>query len=209
MTGSGTEERRNIGLMALDRITWTKLATWRASFLSKAVMALSISALFLANVAPVLAQYDIPLPSMTRTFLGSLLYIAGWLVFAARVPSQLSRGGEIYDIVGRMKTLTDWNFFDNYRQDAVNAVNRIGDKQLYPKHIRTFLKGRSVAANALTPQTKNWIDQTAGLYQAYIQMRDHDRPFWRAVTALLLLGGTGALFWSAAATIVKAICTLL
>jgi len=196
-------------LRALDRLTWRMLADWRGSFVSKAVMALSISALFLANVAPLLERYHIPYPPMTRLFIGSVVYLAGWLVFALAVPSQLSRGGEIYDIVGRMKMLTDWEFFDGQRGMAETRADKIKDNAFYPEKKRTLLDRRKNDAASLTKDCTSWTDQTAGLYQAYVQTLDYDRPFLRLTTTLLLGIGTAALFWPVALNILNATLSLI
>lgn len=209
MTSTGQGQTRSIILRALDRLTWRTLADWRGSFVSKAVMALSISALFLANVAPLLERYHIPYPPMTRLFIGSIVYLVGWLVFALAVPSQLSRGGEIYDIVGRMKMLTDWKFFDGQRGMANTRVEKINDNVVYPQKKRTFLEDRNKAAASLTKDCTNWTDQTAGLYQAYVETLDYDKPILRLTTALLLGIGTGALFWPVALNIVNAALSLI
>ncbi len=209
MTGVSSPEVRGPLYMALDRLSWTMLAGWRNSFLSKAIMALSISALFLANVVPVLREHGIKIPQMDRMFLGSVLYLLGCVIFAFRAQPQLSRGGEIHDIVARMKTLTDWNFFDGYRRMAKARMERIEQQGLYPIARKGFLEKSSKAAEALTAGTINWIDQTAGLYQAYLQTLDLDRPIARACTAALLASGTALLFWPVAVNVFRAAMGLL
>lgn len=200
-TSAAGTEKRALPLALLDRLTWLTLANWRDSFFSKAVTALSISALFLANAAPLLAQHGIALPQMTRMFVGSALYLAGCAAFALRVPSQLSRGGEIYDIVSRMKMLTDWSFFDSYRDMAEKGSTRIAGHHIYPPDKKCFLTTRVDEAKQLTAETVNWIDQTAGLYQAFIEIRNYERPIARVVTAALLGAGTCILFWPVAVNI--------
>lgn len=177
--------------------------------MSKAVTALSLSALFLSNIQPIFDKFEISVPGITRVFVGSLLYISGSLLFALRVPSQLSQGGEIYDVVHRLKILTDWKFFDSYRTMATSRNAKFNTKidNAFPSKIRKLLNEKVSASASITNEI-GWSDSTAGIYQAYLEVLNYERPWSRFLTSALILTGIITLFWPLLENVTNAICGL-
>jgi hypothetical protein len=187
----------------LDRIDWVSLGKLRSSVMSRAISVLSISSLFLANAAPLVRELNLPTGTIERLFVGSILFLTGSLIHALRAPSYLATGAEVVEVVSRMRTLTDWNYFNGLRVEATNAHldASTGRKAYYPPEFIAALQRRITTANGIEEGDSELTDKTPGLYQAYLELLKYSRPLARVLTASLMLAGSLILFWPVLANV--------
>lgn len=170
-------------------VTWIGLGRVKDSFLGKAVTAISLAALVLGNVGKVLTDVGLDPLSAKLTFIGGAAFIVGYLSFSLFVPSEFRRSGEVDEIVGRLKELSDFEFFKSRRNLAAALMTKIGLGTSFglPEGDRLFLQNR--VADALGATLKTWEAKSSSLYHADINLRQYARPIARMWVALAF--GTG------------------
>lgn len=190
-----------------DRITWVSLGRIRDSFLGKAITGISLAALVLGDIGKALTDVGVDLWSIELTFLGGLAFLAGYLGFSLCVPSEFRKGGDIDEIVGRLRGISDFEFFVSRRNMAKCLLADIeaGCVFGFPESARRFLRTK-IGDTAYT--TINELNtQTSSLYHADLNIRSYIRPFARILISLAFTLGVILLAAPTIFNILKAINT--
>ena len=105
------------------KTTWIALSRLRNSFLSRAILALSLSALVLAHLSDLLERQGVDTQSLRFLFVGGIVFLLGYLLFAHWAPSEFGQPGELYDHVQRMGTVADVDF-DKSRLEMAKGLKQ-------------------------------------------------------------------------------------
>lgn len=187
------------------KITWVGLSRLRNSFLSRAILALSLSALVLAHLSDVLERQGVDTLSLRFLFFGGVVFLVGYLLFGLWAPSEFGQPGELYDHVQRMGTVADADF-DRSRLDMAQLLcKRFTTKRRFgvPAGLLEGLR-RSIQpaedhfvkedaktdchGNKRPPAALN-ADVRAGLFHADMALRQHDFPIKRMLIWFVIVAG--------------------
>lgn len=183
---------------------WVVLSRHRNSFLSRAVTALSLSSLVLANFPLILIGLE-PF-TLQLTFAGSLIFLIGYLLFGLWVPPEFSQLGEVHDQVRRMRDISDIEFIKSRLQLSANLIDRMNARHVLkpPQPLVNLLKKK-----VLSLKDKDAVDQNeaAGLFHADLSLRKHDSPALRLATAGIIIVGVSCLAFSTIRNVLRVIAS--
>jgi hypothetical protein len=179
-------------------LSWTQLGELRDSFFSRVLTALSLAALVIVSAAPKLDEIGLSIDVGTAriVYIGGLLFVAGYVGYALLAPVELRRPGQIDEIVGRMMTLADWQFFESRRRLATHLLQTERMKTFFspPDHAKVFLAHQLGLVDAFTEKSP-WKDSAPALYHADLNLRQFTSPGFRFLVAALLAAGSGAVLF--------------
>ena len=184
--------------------TWVVLSRFRNSFFSRAVTALSLSSLVLANLPGLLARSGIDNFSLRLVFTGSLIFLLGYLLFLFWAPPEFSQSGEIYEHVQRMQSLADKEFVESLMNASTGLVDRARLRKTFVAPI-ALIKGLEEKAKALQGKNNFEVGEMAGLFHADLALRQHDWPVRRLVIAAALVLGAACLAFPTIRNVLRAI----
>lgn len=171
-------------------LNWIRLGWVRSSFLSKALAAVGLAAGVLTGNEDAIKNAGFDAIWSGSVFWGSIIFLAGYLYFALRVPVEFRRAGEIDEIVGRMSGLTNWLFFESRRTLAKRLLEKERSRRLLraPDDAIRFLERRLPEADKLQEKGA-WAKAAPALYQADLNLRQYSEPVSRFLVALLFALG--------------------
>ncbi len=205
MQGTGRERiTEKVWRRIDDKTEWMVLSRLRNSFLSRALTALSLTALILANAPEALTQSGLDLPSMRLVFTGSAVFLLGYVLFGLFAPPEFAQPGEIYDHVSRMQVLSDDAFVASRLGMAKKLLERSRSKRPMapPRHLTDLLSDRISGFEALEADARK--DAAPGLYHADLLLRQYDAPPVRLLIAAALLTGLACLLYPTITNVLKA-----
>jgi hypothetical protein len=168
------------------RAGWLSLNRISQSFLAKGVTILSLTAFVLANFPWVESALGNSGWRIQALFMGSLFFVIGHVLAAAKAPPEFNGRSEATQIVAEMLVLDTKEFFEGRRLMLEQLVKRFklrppfdlpnGPLQLAELELKE-------SADSPNP----FKDHSRGIYHADIQLRQFDKPRVR-LSALVLLG---------------------
>ena len=189
-----------------ETATWVLLSRLRNSFLSKAVSALSLSSLALANLPGfVLEQGDTP-SSLRVVLAGALLFLVGYVAFFFLAPPDLREAGEIHDHVGRMAQIADREFIASRIRLAGPFLERSkgGLPRSVPFARWERLRQQVEHLRNVDPATLG-AEARAAFFYADLSARQHDWPDRRIAVAVALVVGAALMALPTAANVLAVI----
>ena len=102
----------------LFKATWDLLARVQSSIISQDFSALAISAVVISNVPDALYDLGVAPWAITSIYIGSILFLAGYVSFHLYAPMEFRGGGEIVDHVSRMLILSSESFIESRIKSA-------------------------------------------------------------------------------------------
>jgi hypothetical protein len=145
---------------------------------------------------------------MRLTFVGSILFLIGYLLFGIFVPPEFSLAGEIHDHVRRMRDLADAAFVRSRLDVSEKLVERMGQWRAFkppqPLMISLTQKVKELASK-ISGNADVSADEAAGLFHADLSLRKHDAPVLRLTTALVMVLGIVCLAYSTGSNVLKAL----
>ncbi len=174
-------------LAQLDaKASWIQLANVRDSFLSKATTAFSVATFGLSNLAKPLGAIGFDLRNIRLLFVGSMLFLVGYLIVAVRLPLEFRGSRSLDEIVERMFRVHTYVFFNSRLKMTASLLKCFEGKDDIP-----WLRGpieytRSQIAAGANANNNNWHNSARGLYHSDVVLRQYNRPAAR-ITALLFL----------------------
>jgi hypothetical protein len=174
---------------------WLKVNQISQAFLSKGLVILSLTAFLLANFPSAISLLGSSgagwkLPTL---FIGSLLFLMGYIIASVSAPPELSGHSVATQIVSEMLTLDTWFFFRGRTEMLRNLIKDFSLRSPFdlPKGYIDFAK------NALDQADKGLADQTTynsfsrDIYHADIQLRQFVKPSARYSALTFLAVGMG------------------
>lgn len=168
--------------------SWPKLIRLRESFISKIVTSFSISTFIIANFIDIIKLFELSPWRLWSLFIGSALFISGYIAVGFLRPSEFQEVRMNEDIVRDMLTISDVNYVNGRVIMTRNLVKRMSSRWpciLSRSHIDYVIKS-AVNASKMT----EWDEKLAAvLYHADLSVRQFDHPEHRVVCLILLGAG--------------------
>jgi len=163
--------------------------------MARAVTALSMSSLVLANLPAFIQRSGIDVFSLRLVFAGSLVFLIGYVLFAFCAPAEFNQAGEVHDHVKRMNDLADAEFIKSRLGLARGLAARMkARKEMKPPVALIHLLEEKIA-ELRGKEADLQANDGAGLFHADLALRDHDAPIYRlVVAAAMLIGGLCLLY---------------
>jgi hypothetical protein len=172
-----------------DRIAWPAQLKLRDSFLSKALTSFSLATFALGNIAPLLEKLGVDFWRLRCLFIGSVLFLLGYLVLTFRVPPEFRGGTSLNDIVRNMLTIQDRSFFESRRAMTISILQRLNVSRPFDLSDGVIQYARTHASPTTQITDDNWTQYAASLYHADIVLRQYDRPRTRLISLGLMAAG--------------------
>jgi hypothetical protein len=190
---------------------WLNVNRVSQSFLSKGLIILSLAAFLLANfpsVTSLLGSSGWKLPTL---FLGSFIFLIGYVIASASTPPELSGHSDATRIVAEMMTLDTWFFFDGRRQMLRNLITDFKSRSPFDLPIGHM----NFARNTLDKVDKHPADPSTyksfspDVYNADIQLRQFLKPRARYSALAFLAVGLVLMLVPTAVNVLSALWNLL
>ena len=101
--------------MVLDkliaRVTWIQVSKLRHSLIAKVVTVFSIAAFGLADLATPLQNSGVDIWRLKSWFIGSTLFLIGYVIIAIRLPNEFQGSRDLDEIVDRMSKIQNYEFY--------------------------------------------------------------------------------------------------
>ena len=179
--------------MSFDDIDWITLSRFRNSFLSKATTILALSSLILSNSPKIVGWLELESWEIMVTFLGSMVFLIGYLLYSWKVPNEFRLGGEVHDIVQRMKLTEDQELLKTRRDKAKKLEQRVSSYKFLK-----FKEGATASLisinNEIAGEDPIPVEKSISLYRADLQVRRLENPSARLVVFTIMLIGVILLF---------------
>ena len=169
--------------------SWVSLSKIRNSLISRVVSTLSISALVLSNIPQFLSGLGVADWSVFCIYVGSLVFVVGYLLFSFFSPREFVTGGEITDHVHKMMALASTQFIENRLGLADKHLVRLKEKKSSrcPIALKTALANTVADFNNMDEAERR--QEAPRLFQDALELRAYDHAPQRYVTAVFLFGG--------------------
>jgi hypothetical protein len=197
-------------LSELDiRASWIQLHKLRSSFLSKAITAFSLATFGLANFAVPLNNLGMDLSRLKLMFVGSTLFLLGYVLMIIRTPAEFQDKAELHEIVDHMLKIGGFEFFSSRLNLIQSLIKRsVGKGDL--GQINGFLQYATAQASVADTKTlQNWQESAASLYHADLALRQYDRSYSRLVALFFFIIGLLLLLIPTLISVVRATFSLL
>jgi hypothetical protein len=174
----------------LSIVTWVFLARVRNSLASKSLSMLSISALVLSNIPNVLIDIGVTTWTIVCIYLGSIIFLSGYILFYLYSPSEFKSPGDMIDHISRMQVLCSQKFLSNRLLRAKIFADRASGNENVeiPAGILESLKKTVDYFEKIDPDKR--VSEAQQLFQDDLAAREHDAPNKRLKVALLLASGS-------------------
>lgn len=196
-------------LAKLDaRASWVQLARLRNSFLSKALTAFSLATFGLSNFGEPLHRIGVDISPLRWTFVGSILFLIGYIIVSLRVPPEFRETGDVFEIADRMSKIDSLEFFKSRLRMTNSLLDRISRRRHSGQLNAPIEYARQQVLIAKSKNEKDWEDGAINLYHSDVVLRQYDRPFGRALALSFLFVGICILLSRTTIAAVKAILGL-
>jgi hypothetical protein len=189
--------------------SWSRLSKIQNSFLSKALTSLSLATFVLANFAEPLSHIGVSLWSMKMLFIGSTIFLVGYVVVVISMPSEFQGECNPDRIVDRMRKIEDHEFFRSRLELAKSLHNRLANS----KHAE-LIKGPvgyvdQQIKEASTANKENRRELAGSLYHSDLVLRQYDIARARLTAVALLFLGVACLLLPAIMSVIRVILELI
>lgn len=190
-----------------SRTTWLALSNFSGSFLSRALAALSLSSLVLANMPDFIEASGIPMVSLNRMLVGSAFFLLGYLIFSMSRPPAFAQAGQQHEHVQRMLAIADVEYIKSKLDTAQRLSERIKKQRLLPPPVPVidWLDRACGRVEAMVSKPDFKVGDAVGLLDVELEVRQYDRPARRLLVALLMLIGVSLLLYPTVGNVVAVI----
>lgn len=165
------------------------LSDIRNSFLSKATTAFSFATVVLANSSPLLQGLGIDRWRLTCLFIGSALFLLGYLVVSFRSPPEFRGGSNLEDLVGHMRKVDHQEYFISRRGMTEALLTRVKRSRVFCPPNGPMIYAQDQISKTANSTEATWRLHAAGLYHVDLALRQYDRPVSRLIAVALMCTG--------------------
>lgn len=184
-----SETARATRSRTIELSTWVFLSRLRNSFVSKALSALSISALVISNIPHLFENLGVTPWTIVSVYLGSIIFLLGYLMFYLYAPREFQGHGEMVDHVSRMQILSSTKFVNSRLDLAGKFLEKLDAEASahFPKGLLESLQATVDYFAAKNEEER--LAEAQRLFQDDLAAREHDNPNLRLRVAGCLCSG--------------------
>lgn len=176
---------------ALNRIPrdWSTISAVRASFVSQALAAASLSIIILPKTGFVEWVFGNDWRYYV-SLVGALLFIVGYLLPYFFATPEYRKARTRSEHLDYWLSVSSWGFFESHREDLGKLLERL-ERELPPDlPVGTKLNASANYSDSTEhSSTTNWQPIRGAMYDAELQLRAYDQHTSRSLTAVLLYSG--------------------
>lgn len=187
---------------------WITLKSLKNTFISRAIVAVSIASFALSNfpIVPSISSWQW---SAMSYFLGSILFLTFWVLVEFRIPIDFKNADSIDQSISSISNSHTFKSF-NGRLGMLSAVypillnNRPIDLPV------AFLQNAKLEmTHSVQASSSNWVNYSNSMYHAHLSLLNYDNHKIRYKALLLMLVGVSLMLFPIIVNVVRAFYVLL